>query len=416
MLRRFSFIIMAAVLLSATTALADEQETVNPVPVLTTDEATLIDATEIATQYNQPLELVLDQVRLQRETTEFVESLSRETLASLAGVEFDSPDRLSGRVFFRGDVPSEAHERLADLGMRHLELVGGLQWSEADISVRREAIAGALVAMGLGEAVVKSDIRSQNFSIEVALGSDADSPTGKELIDNLVSNLRDFAITADMLTVIEWPAGSNLVEPAHTYGGAWMRKDSDRWCTSGFSVTRSSDGVEGVSTAGHCEGLNKIEENDTSGAAVTVYSAPWAGEHIGSRGDIEWHTTSHVEVPEFWSNTNFRRVVKSREPNSGGHAVGTYVCHYGRSSGYSCGYIYDSYMSVTFKWNGQWVTASNMVEVDRGKSVGGDSGGPWFYSDRAFGIHHGHLTSNSHPVYSKIQNVEIQFGVVTKKG
>jgi len=71
---------------------------------------------------------------------------------------------------------------------------------------------------------------------------------------------------------------------------------------------------------------------------------------------------------------------------------GDYVCHFGTSSGYSCGTVvstnHDPYYSVCGWWLGcdnRWVK----VESSTLESCGGDSGGPWFNNRTAYGVHSG---------------------------
>lgn len=141
--------------------------------------------------------------------------------------------------------------------------------------------------------------------------------------------------------------GGSIIQPAHTRGGNWMADDGTNECTSGWSVRRLSDGVEGVALAAHCEGINEFRD------ATGLYSAPWRGEHIGDWGELEWHTTSHIELAEFWADSSHLRDTLQIE-GAGNISVGESVCIYGRASNNrNCNAdVEDAWISITFEWEG----------------------------------------------------------------
>ena len=62
------------------------------------------------------------------------------------------------------------------------------------------------------------------------------------------------------------------------------------------------------------------------------------------------------------------------------------VCHQGNVSGHSCGYITSLFTKP------YWVPGSDffvMAEAPTLNDQPGDSGGPWFYGNSAYGIHTG---------------------------
>jgi len=71
--------------------------------------------------------------------------------------------------------------------------------------------------------------------------------------------------------------------------------------------------------------------------------------------------------------------------------VGEWVCKYGITSGYSCGLISDKNYHPGDPMNNTLIR----VHLDgHDLSQGGDSGGPWFYGDTAFGVHVGEVNIN----------------------
>ena len=83
--------------------------------------------------------------------------------------------------------------------------------------------------------------------------------------------------------------------------------------------------------------------------------------------------------------------------------IDDYVCHTGRSSGMTCGTVINTSFQPRYSgacWStGGHETDCNSVFVEvKGpslKSCGGDSGGPWYRSGTAYGIHKGSNSGNN---------------------
>ena len=151
-------------------------------------------------------------------------------------------------------------------------------------------------------------------------------------------------------------------------------------CTAGFAVIHS-DGREGISTAAHCE-----EDVSFNGTDLDFVEG-----RIGAEYDVEW-----FEAPTFtlrglmYDGTNYRVVsnTKSRSQQS----VGNYVCKYGKATFYKCGNITtkdfkpddgDGCNNCTYS-----ATFVRVHDYQNGNdlSLGGDSGGPWFSGNTAYGM------------------------------
>ena len=178
------------------------------------------------------------------------------------------------------------------------------------------------------------------------------------------------------------------VEDGHTRGGAHL---SD--CTSGFVVRHPSTGTRGYITAGHCG--NNQTYYEYGGVS---YSTPFIGEIRDADQDVQWHTTSHIEFPHFYasSTTSHRSLQAQRNRNS--QAVGGYVCHRGKTTGYSCGDIASKTFRPTYTNACPGVTCAAVwirVEGPSLKCFPGDSGGPWFIAYTAYGIYKGQSSSGT---------------------
>jgi hypothetical protein len=141
-------------------------------------------------------------------------------------------------------------------------------------------------------------------------------------------------------------------------------------CTTGFTV-RNSAGTRGVSTAGHCGNSQTL-----SGYALTFRGEAYSGSY-----DVQWHNASgHTYPNTIKVSSGTRSITGTRSRAS--QTVGSQVCKQGKTTGYTCGTI--STTSYCASGACTWVrVAGNGVNL----SEGGDSGGPWFSGNTAYGSH-----------------------------
>lgn len=175
-----------------------------------------------------------------------------------------------------------------------------------------------------------------------------------------------------------------LLVPLVMYGG--LALDSPV-CTTGFSVL-DNNGNRGVTTAAHCGGVG-------TGASYQGSQLPLMGERHELNYDVQWHTTPGFDV-ENWaydglydtSTPAYRTITQTRSRNF--QAIGEWVCKYGRSTGLDCGEIVAKDV-VGLDANGQPTLAPTFIRIYRaGVTMGlqGDSGGPVYYNNIAYGIIH----------------------------
>ncbi len=146
-------------------------------------------------------------------------------------------------------------------------------------------------------------------------------------------------------------------EVEELYGGLALST-----CTSGFSVIDSS-GIKGITTAGHCS-------NTQYYGGVQL---PFVAGTIGSDYDIQWHRGDQsFNVTNKIYDGNSDRFILGEESRAQ-QTVGFFVCKYGMTTGYECGEIAQIYV------NGVNVRVDNITVAE------GDSGGPWFLGNTAYG-------------------------------
>ena len=206
----------------------------------------------------------------------------------------------------------------------------------------------------------------------------------------------------------------HVFDATHTNGGDWMRLNGQNACTSGFSATDNSTGYGGVITAGHCV----VTHNRQSYSPYPVYDAPYVRQHLGTYGDVEFHTTTHLEFDDFYANHSTQWDVTGEV---GSFSIGQWYNRYGKKTGNESAQINHLGVSVWFPAslappNG--VLVHNLVRTNYADDDKGDSGGPWYKWNRnAAGIHSGHSTPDpvtfviSYSYFSRIKNAESALNV-----
>ena len=147
-------------------------------------------------------------------------------------------------------------------------------------------------------------------------------------------------------------------------------------CTSGFGTITSSQ-ARGISTAGHCP--NSLTDDGTS---LTVH-----GEHEGSHGDFQWHQGPDYDdhSNEFYAGSDSSSEVNKREVTSvGSPIVGQRLCRNGKVSNMDC--------QEVRKLNVCNGNRCSLVQMGERLSASGDSGGPVYDGNTAYGLHQGGMT------------------------
>ncbi|MDQ6877349.1 MAG: S1 family peptidase [Candidatus Dormibacteraeota bacterium] len=147
-------------------------------------------------------------------------------------------------------------------------------------------------------------------------------------------------------------------------------------CTSGFTVKKFGSTTKGIVTAGHCGNSQSYAGN----------SLPFQAESFGGSNDEQWHTVPGLTTLNLVriSPSGTTRDITTRT-YAAGQATGTLVCKYGTTTGYGCGYLTSKTFAPGYvpNANGTFhILAKNGVDL----SNRGDSGGPVFLGNSAWGI------------------------------
>lgn len=254
-----------------------------------------------------------------------------------------------------------------------IDVVEGRQYSWLELEERSRRLHRAIAGRGYRNIATSFDEATGTVEATVTRGPGLPA-TARDLRAALPAELR----AGTRLAVQDASVGGD----EHAFGGNWVRVSGDNMCTSGFSVTNGS--VTGVTTAGHCTGINEIVE-----PGVGVHGLTHRAEHRGQWGDIEWKTSAHIEPAQFYASASDLRQVNSVEPRAN-LTVGEAICVYGRSSNSrNCGTtVFRTSVSCTVNgfFNDRLVAMSSSV------TIGGDSGGGWTFGTRAYGSTKGRCT------------------------
>ena len=201
--------------------------------------------------------------------------------------------------------------------------------------------------------------------------------------------------------------GRGLSDHATFIGGQGMSQ-----CTAGFTARHRGTGSHGIVTAAHCRGSISMH------GVRLVPVVDRLGPDIDARFLSVPTGSSHRLLDEFVC----RGVLPCDVTGdiSRNRMMGSYVCHYGKNSGYSCGTVTDidhypvgNYTACSSRCDNTFVSASG----PNLRGCRGDSGGPFYRGGVAYGIHMGGTdrsdcgSGNKHLVFSAIQRVERQLGV-----
>lgn len=243
-----------------------------------------------------------------------------------------------------------------------------------------------LSAMAELKALARSKLTSLDLDIrtgEVLATAETESDVGavRTIVDS-----SDLPVPSDRVSIRK-----ETVHYQHSYGGLALNSPNGGPCTSGFSVRRTTDGDHGVASAAHCPNSG-VKIAHLSGTTLDFVDGKWNGNQ-----DVQWFRTPGMEdspqIKVLESGTT--RNVNSRKDRSE-MSVDSMVCHFGRSTGYGCGFIDSKTYDPMYPGH---PTNSTFIRVRSDDTMTGDSGGPWFLNNAAYGIHSGSTRFSDEPFF-----------------
>ena len=299
--------------------------------------------------------------------------------AIAAKLAVERPDIFVGSVLSEkpGGVPSLYIKGYADQAVYELlvaapvdiDLVDRQPYSFDELEALKLQVHSTLADQGYQDIATSFDFQAR-VPIQALVTVQTKLPTlASEIAALLPATIRDSVA----ITLTTEPVGVDF----YAYGGMAVQDDGVFECTAGWSVIRNGSNLTGITTAGHCNGINQIVH-----PGVGVHTAVHQNQHRGVWGDIEWKTTNATESAEFYASATTIRKVTSVEPRAS-ISIGESICFYGRSSNQRFCQYDVSALSVSCTVSG--VFNDRLVRMDGNSAIGGDSGGGWSWNNRAYG-------------------------------
>jgi hypothetical protein len=294
-----------------------------------------------------------------------------------AGAELSAAPDGPPTLYIKGNADEFVRGLVKSAGFS-IQVIEGRPFSWHELETRSIRLNRQLARLGFRDIVTSFDESSSIVEAVVTRRPGLASASAGEVLAMLPAEFR----SGVMLELID----EDVATDEHAYGGMRMRDDGVNECTSGWSVTNGV--TTGVTTAGHCAGINQIVE-----PGVGVHALVHQAEHRGQWGDVEWKTSTHIEPDDFYATANDVRDVAAVEPRAN-ITVGEAVCVYGRSSNSrDCSHtVFRTSISCT----NSGVFNDRLVAMNAKRTtIGGDSGGGWSFNSRAYGSHKGGCTVNN---------------------
>ena len=340
-------------------------------PVETREQALREDAAQYAGQFRVPLDEAVRRLTAQQDSVAATDAIALEFADRLAGISIEHAPEFRITVLLTGSEP--VAERVAagvpilfrtGAKATHAEAVAAMRRHLIDIRTELPGARGAGYDQRTGEVVL------------LVTPEDA-SRVGVDAIRARAEQVGGVPVRVVVNQLIE----SNMsVDGGGRVEGLNVLTNRRGRCTSGFVVTNGE--INAITTAAHCpDQLTYIDRDGNSSPTLPMIGS-WG---LGYR-DVQINGSANSPDPLFYSDrgAGSLRAVRTWR-NAASTRAGEFLCHYGESSGYSCAIVeLTDYAPPGALCGGPcsptWVTV-------RGPScISGDSGGPVFSGDVAFGL------------------------------
>ena len=326
---------------------------------------------QYAGQFQVSPDEALRRLEAQQASVEVTDAIAREFANRLAGISIEHAPEYRIVVLLTGStpVPNRAVAGVPVIfrtgaGATHAQAVAALRRHLIDFRSELPGARGAGYDQRTGEVVLLVTPADASRVGVDAIRARAEQVGGVP-VRVVINRLIESNMSVD---------GGGLVE------GLNVMTNRRNRCTSGFVVTNGE--VNAITTAAHCpDQLIYIDRDGTSSPTL-----PMIGSWGAAYRDVQINGSADSPQPLFYANReagSLRRADSWRPVAS--TRAGDFVCHYGESSGYSCATIeLTDYAPPGTLCGGpcfpMWVT------VKGPSCIPGDSGGPVFSGNIAFGL------------------------------
>jgi len=340
-------------------------------------------------------------IQFQEDFAAFAKKLSNRYPNRISRIWLEPAPALEANIEFVGDMP-----RIT--APQNVYLTGGGKFNRKQHLERAEKLSEIIRSAGYNNFLTYFSPADGKIQLEMSV-ENRSSAMSVNTLSEILSKFSDedskaagMSLSINDINLDIQERVGEIYTMEHSRGGNWLRDDGARECTSGWSV--SGPNGDGIITAAHCTGLNQFEESTT-----TIYGMTFRSQERGD-GDVEYHTTDHIEPAEFWASSTALRDVESTKATIW-MLPGNSVCVYGRSSNVrDCTHkIEATGVTVTFT---DGVTVRKLVRASGDSSIGGDSGGGWSWGTKAWGVHSGSNDVDSY--FTPVGRAETELNVTIK--
>jgi hypothetical protein len=339
-------------------------------PVETRAQALAEDAIQYAGQFRVTPEEALRRLKAQQDSVAATDAIAREFADRLAGIAIEHAPEYRIVVLLTGSEP------VADRTAAGVPIV---------------FTTGAKATQAQAVAAMRKHLIDLRSELPGARGAGYDQRTGEVVllvtpadaarfgIDAIRARAEQIGAVPVRVVVNQLNESDMSVDGGGLVQGLNALTNRPNRCTTGFVVTDGEQNA--ITTAAHCpDQLTYIDRDGTSA------ELPMIGSWGAAYRDVQINGSADSPNPFFYADRgagSLRRVATWR--NAASTRAGDFVCHYGESSGYSCAIVeLTDYAPPGDLCGGPcfptWVTV-------RGPScIPGDSGGPVFSGEVAFGI------------------------------
>ncbi|MDE2718618.1 MAG: S1 family peptidase [Chloroflexota bacterium] len=338
--------------------------------------AELEDLKAVASQYGISLQAAMDRYGWNDNFGLAVAKIREAAPDAFTGAEI--VDASNAWVAFAGEAPQAA-----------LDIIGAFRSSHSGVSVE------VRTDKGFTEVELEKAIEAAHFAVFNATevrdtSTTFDYATGEIKAVVVLANSTSGSALDDLRAVAETnSANSTRADILNNITISVVRSDHDILggsdsstehlggealspnCTFGFG-TKSSSGVRGIATAGHCPNLLTDD-----GASLT-----FKAEHVDTYGDFQWYTGSQTETDDFYAGNTVSVEVNRRDVSAvESPTVGQMLCRNGKKTFRRCQKVRKLNVCVG--------SMCNLVQMGARRAKSGDSGGPVFKGNTAYGLHQG---------------------------
>lgn len=369
------------------------------------EEALQHDAEVYAEHFDVDVDIAKRNLQLQESAGELQAELYENEVQTYAGQWIEHVPEFRVIVQFTdGDVQRAMAHMPNALAESQVE-VREAEYSLTELDRQQNSASDIIGELGIDSNITRN-VRENRVEIWVLDGDELEAA-----LNNKQQALPEAVtiIEVDELIVSETktPATSHSYpssedSPASGHGGdIYAGLDLLPVCTTGFAVQHDTTNVSGVLTAGHCD-AGPYPFWSYNGEEVPMEDA-WAH---GSY-DFQWHSTPNhtLQNRAMVSQHPYQSRLITGQVDYWQQSVGEWVCFFGASTGHqTCGQIDEKGFNPDP--GGIFDAATYILVAGSNLADHGDSGGPVYIDNNAYGVLHGIRHDGDQAVYMAIDFIE----------